>query len=367
VEPIASSGAGASIRAGALGPSELSSLLRDGRVLRAEVVSPQTDGTLLLSIARHMVPAESDLRLDPGAQLLVRVEEGRDGLVLQILAPPTESEEALVGALRARVGRQAPLGELLGELARILTTPRGAGTDGQGAPAWSVPLAALLRGPEPGGEGLRGWLAALGLGHEAGVGALATERPGRSRLEEPRGSLKGLLLAAEADLGRGPESHEGLRQAIARALTGLETEQLLHLARERGSDPAVLAFPVPDGEGWATARLRVPPRARDQGSGGAPSDGIGRVTLGVELSRLGPVRVDLVLGPSVLSARFLVTSEEVARSLRERLDELDARLGGGARRVDVRVRVGTPLEARRGFSPGDIRYLQDHPLMDVSG
>src|SRR5262249_37051580 len=53
VEPIASSGTGAVFRPTGGGTSEAAALLRDGRLLAAEVLARNADGTLLLAIGRH--------------------------------------------------------------------------------------------------------------------------------------------------------------------------------------------------------------------------------------------------------------------------------------------------------------------------
>ena len=86
VEPIASSGAGAVFRPSTAAASpELSTLLRDGRVLAAEVLAGGTDGTLLLALGKHAVPAETDLRFPVGTRFVVRVDEEAQGVVLRVL------------------------------------------------------------------------------------------------------------------------------------------------------------------------------------------------------------------------------------------------------------------------------------------
>src|SRR5262249_26039254 len=127
VEPIASSGSAAVFRpAGAVASGDASALLRDGRMLAAEVLSSAGDGTVLLAIGRHAIPAESELRLDPAARFLVRVEEGADGIVLRATDTPVDEEAALVSALRAVVGEDRPIGELLSELPASLRTASSA-------------------------------------------------------------------------------------------------------------------------------------------------------------------------------------------------------------------------------------------------
>lgn len=366
VEPIASSGLGATFRATAA--SDLNALLRDGRVLAAEVLSAEGDGALLLAIGRQTIPAESELRLDPGQRFLVRVEQGPEGTLLELLGGTAGPEDSLLTALRAGVGDGRPVGALLGELARAL---RGA-LAGEAPHAWRAlaeALAASLMVPEGDGAGLRNLLAGLGLSHESALSALLAGRAGRATLEALRGDLKALLLAAEAGFDDGRPDVGGLRGAIARALAGLEAEQLLNLARERAGEPSLLSLPFPDpsleGE-WATARLLVPAR-RERDDGRAEEDGPARVTVGLELSNLGALRADLTLTPERLSLRLLVTRGDVARRVVEGAQSLRRALADGRRAVELHVRVGTAAEVQAGLRPLDIRYLREHHLMSVDG
>ena len=365
MEPIASSGAGAVFRPTGSGASDVQALLRDGRVLKAEVLQHTAEGTVLLAIGRQTIPAETELRLDPGASFLVRVEESAQGIVLRALAPE-DGESALLRALRAVVGQGREFGPALGELGRML----GTGKAPELAPelrALALRLAEVLSGTPADGAGLRALLPALGFGHEAALATLLGARAARGTLDELRGNLKALLLRARAVLeGAGPE-RAPLRDSIERALASLEAEQLLNLAREKAGEPVVLSFPFPDGDGWATARLAVPPRGEREeaprGEGEAPF----RLSLGLELSNLGPLRADLTLARGVLSLRLLVTRADVVSRVERALAELRARLGGAGRAVDVQVRRATPAETALGLDPLDIRYLRERHLMNVAG
>ncbi len=364
MEPIASSGAGAVFRPTGGGNSEVHALLRDGRVLKAEVLQPSANGSVLLAIGRHVIPAETELRLDPGARFLVLVEQGTQGAVLRMLAPEGD-QSALLRALRGVVGEERPLGAVLGELESALRPAAGRAELAPELRALAQGLAQLA--PPAGDAGaLRSLLGALGFGHEAALAALLGGRVGRAALEELRGDLKGLLLRAHSALEDAGPAPSSLREAIARALTCLEAEQLLNLARERAGEPLLLSFPFPDGAGWSTARLAVP--ARREGEQQREADGTPfRLALGLELSNLGPLRADLTLTPSLLSVRLLVTRAEVARRIEGELAVLRARLGGGQRAVELRVRIATPAETELGLMPLDTRYLRDHNLMDVVG
>jgi hypothetical protein len=364
VEPIASSGAGAAFRPTTGAGTELSALLRDGRVLKAEVLSSSADGTVLLAIGRHTIPAESELRLDRGTRFLVRVEEGADGVVLRHLVPAEAQDGALLRALRGLVGEERPLGERLFELAEAV---RAALRRGELPPALRTlgeRIPGFVAAPGSDGAVLRALLASLGHGHEFALASLLGTRAGREALSRLRGDLKALLVRAQFALEGGGE-HGALREAVARALSSLEAEQLLNIARERAGEPLLYSFPIPAGGRWTSAHLLVPPRGeRRPEEGHEPPF---HLVLGLELSRLGPVRAELVLAPASLSVRILVTRASAARRIETELAGLRARLGDGRRALDLRVRRGTPAEVLQGLGPRDMRYLREHHLLNVAG
>jgi len=365
VEPIASSGAGAVFRPTG-GSSDVQALLRDGRVLKAEVLQHSADGTVLLAIGRQTIPAETELSLDPGASFLVRVEEGAQGIVLRWLAPEG-SDAALLRALRAVVGQGGRLGETLGELGRALREAAGGAELAPELRSLARGLAELLARPPGDASSLRALLPALGLGHEAALAALLEARRASAAPERLRADLKGLLLGAWTEVEDETAEHGALREAVARALTSLEAEQLLNLARARSGEALLLSFPFPDGERWTTARLSVPGREERQGGGREDESSPFRMTLGLELSNLGPLRADLTLTPSLLSVRVLVTRADVARRLEGELGGLRSRISDGRRALELSVRLGTAAEAELGLEPLDTRYLREHNLMDVVG
>lgn len=349
MEPIVSSGAAHVFRPSSSSP-ELNILLRDGRMLAAEVLSNPGDGTLMLSIGRHVVPADSDLRFEPGTTFLARVDEEPEGIVLRLLDDEGRQEPALLRALRGVVGEERPLGELFEALRAALALDE--------PPVTELARTLEARARLPGtGALLKAFLVGSGLAHEALLGALA-----RGRGPDPetlQGDLKALLLRALEGTPEGPT-----REAIRHALGGLEAEQLLNLARERMGEPLVLSLPVHDGRAWTTARFLVPPR---RGPRDSEDETPFRMAVGVDLSQLGPVRADLVLTPTSLVVRLLVTRGELVPQLAAQAEALRERMGDGKRRVLVHVREATPAEVRLGARPLDIRFLREHRLMNVSG
>jgi len=361
VEPIASSGAGAVFRASTAAASpELSTLLRDGRVLAAEVLAGGTDGTLLLALGKHAVPAETDLRFPVGTRFLVRVEEEAQGVVLRVLGESDAEESPLLRALRAVLADEHPIGERYRALAAALRSERSPLPPATETLAQGLPGRAVR--PDGGGAALRATLLSVGLAHEATLAAVLAGRLSREALERLRSEWKAALLRAWAELPDG-----ALRESVARVLSAIEAEQLLNVARERAGEPLVHSFPFPDGDGFTTARLQVPARDRrdSEEEAGAP-DGSCRIALGVELSALGPVRADLALTPDWLVVRLVVTRAEALALAERGLAALRARLGDGRRGLKLHVRQGTRAEATVG-DPMEIAFLRDHRLLSVSG
>jgi hypothetical protein len=357
MDPLASTNAASVVRpTAAVLAGDLASLLRDGRVLAGEVLASPGDGTVLLAIGRQQVPAQTALALEPESRHLFQVQETAAGIVLRVLGLGGE-ESALLVALRRVVGEGRPIGELLGRLAAVLEGSRDARLV-----ALLGALAAHVLEPGAGGEDLRRLLALSGLRYEPALAAALGRARAAEGLGELRADLKAQLLAALAelpDVAGGPE-----REAVARALAGLEAEQLLNLARRQAGEPWIWSLPVPDVEGWTTARLWVERREREAEDG---AEDAARVVVGATFSALGPVRADLFATRSSLVVRLLVTREAAAERLRAGIAELTSALDALHGGVQVFVGVGEPAEVALGERPLDIRYLRDHHLMDVSG
>ena len=366
-QPIAARAPGAPV-----GPLELSALLRDGRVLAGEVLQTMTGG-VLLGIGRQRVPAQTNLQLEPGHHFLFQVEHAAEGILLRILGQGGGEESDLLRLLRQVIGEDRPIGELLAEIAaRVRSSLAKPGGD-PGA------LRALLDALDghvfrPGGPGahgadgaaLRDLLGRAGLRYEALLLAAAARGAAPALLTALARDLKGELLRHWLDLPEG-----ALRDAVGRALAGLEAEQLLNLVRRQTGEPQVFGFPLPDGEGWTTAKLLVHPRRDREGGEGQDEDGadsgVHRLVLGVSFSRTGPVRADLVLTDRTLSARLTVTDAAVAERVRRDLRPLAESVSDGRRRVRLSVGLGTREDVEVGARPLDLQVFRDHPLMDVHG
>ncbi len=243
-------------------------------------------------------------------------------------------EEARRALLLAALERELP-----GLFAAL---PAGAGRPAPEAGASFV--RALLDGPT--GEAL---LASLGAAGSA-----------RAHAAEVASDLKGLLLAALERLPEGPA-----REAVARSLAGLESEQLLNLARRELGEGTHHVLPLLVGAEWRTLHVVHLPRRR--GGGAADGEPLERVDLHLELPNLGPLRAELGWRAGELAVRLSCATERVAALLRAGLESLEERLAsdGAQVRLVVAVVAEETLEPERSVL--DVGYLREHPLLDLRG
>lgn len=453
--------------------SELAALLSEGRVLSGKVLSALGQGSFLLGVEGYRIPAESELDLQPGQKLSMRVERSTGQTVLRVLSSELSAQPTLLAALRSVVGEDLPLGELLGRLAASL---RGAQAS-ESEHALLKDLEAHLFRPRAGTPDLAGLLRSSGYRYESALLSLtlgnsdleaifrsalsdlvaeltrgdpeararlsdssfqrvlanmasqlasgdassrelegllqrlredlarALGRPTRGAASDViaerlaqlggqglsatragsflrallvarealaegqldpalrsvlEGDLKGRLLRALSELPEGP-----VREAVARTVAGIEAEQLLNLARREFGEALHWSLPVPDHGRWATAHFLYQ-RGEGGGEGADPESGT-RLVVGVDFSRLGPVRADILSKAGRLTVKLSVAQAALAQRLRSDLGELSEMLGGEAQSVRLSVVESDPHEADVDDLAHDIRLLREQHLMDVSG
>ena len=172
--------------------------------------------------------------------------------------------------------------------------------------------------------------------------------------------LKAQLLGALAELPEG-----SVRDSVARALAGVESEQLLNLARREFQEGWHLSLPVPDGERWATAHLYY--ADPDDADGCLEGEEMQRMTVSVDFSQLGPLRAEIGVRHDLIALRLVVTRPEVVEELHRGLRTLTDQLELDGRKTRVAIALGRPEEADADSLGFDIRWLREHRLMDLRG
>ena len=350
----------------ARGPSdvqrtEFDALLRQGRIL-AGVVSEVSPSEALLKVGQYTFSAKSHPGLVAGQQLLLKATgvSSDGGVLLKILGGPAATESGLMRQLRAVLSADRPLGELLQQLGRKLA---GIGSAQKGATAgFSDQLAAHVLRPGATGAELMQLLLRGGLNYEALLLKASGQTDSGVDAKMLLLDLKAELLSQLSKLSEGPA-----RNAVARALSGLEAEQLLNVARQEAGEPLHWSFPVLDGDNWTTAHLLWSESHGDNESGEEGEGDVQRISLGINFSKTGPVRVDAWMRSDRLNLRVLVERESVAELIRASAGALTAVLEESDRTVHLVVGVASAEEVDIEARTMDIHYLREHHLMDVSG
>lgn len=367
------------------------------RALREALGYERPAGARIGGLLRALPPGGSELRtllaehvLAPGADgSALRALVERDGLslehVLASLARPPEAGLArrlaareLSVALLAGLAPEDSEPGLLALLERVLVSWRPRPGEERAAAALLRTLAARPDLPDRARGALRRLGAAAGgelaersrfalavLSGEAAEGeVLAYVRA--VLVARARADLKARLAASLASSDQGEDG-----PALAQALRSIEAEQLINLARRESEQGWQAGVPVPDGEGFATAVVRAPfcrvrrDGSRDEGPEADAEAPAGRISLEVDLSRLGPVRADLWLRSGELCLRVTCADETTALVLERELASARPELAPLAEVVRCTVAVDARAGSRSGAE--DLRWLADHPLMDLAG
>ena len=156
---------------------------------------------------------------------------------------------------------------------------------------------------------------------------------------------------------RNPEIEAALQRlktTVDQMLTDIDHQQRQVLSRAFGPDPEQLFSHWLHLQDEAQlSRLKIYHRKNRE----ADPDAAPRVTLLLDLDRLGEVRTDLFLSGAVLNLHFYVTREAVKASLDSHMGELTAKLEGGDGPVAVQVTV----------SPQKVAQLKSEPPLTAGG
>jgi len=345
--------------------ASVAAVLHEGRVVAGEVIQSQSGGSVLVAIGNLRVPARAQVALEPGQRFLATVESTGDVVVLRILSDAKASAVSpLLDALRAILPGERPIGATLSKLVGLLRS-LGAGERGAESRALLSQLAEHVFEPGSKGAQLTSLLQRSGSGLEAALLAAALRR-GAPDAGDVRADLKARLLLARAS-----SPHAALTEALSKALRSIESEQVLNLAREAGSEPRSVSVPFPDpgleGALWTTAWLTF--HGFDEGDdAGDEESGENdlRVRVDVELAKLGPLRADIGLRGGRLTARILTVDERARDLLRGALPSLLEALSSTGLEADASVGIAAAEELPGAEVVAGVRFLSEHHLLDES-
>ncbi|MEZ6017629.1 MAG: flagellar hook-length control protein FliK [Planctomycetota bacterium] len=320
-------------------------LLAAAAHLRAPDLEPRID-----ALAEHMLgalmPTESAARALPGAArseqaavLRAAVQEGLREVARMALKTDVGTE--VVGVGRAFLVQIAEL--FIERCDRALG--RGAAGAAGAAGVARLALTHALRARD------RGQLAAQLTAPVLGaLLALPKESPLRAALADCafaalNTGAADARIAALVEAALAPDA--AAPRALAQLVGALEAEASSNAARREQGEPAWWTLALRDGDAWTTAQLCEDPRA-----------GAARIALGLELSALDAVRVDLALVEGRLIVRLVAEEPTTAALLRASLEDLRSDLLDGAHDVLVAIAESVEAEgARVAPPPTDVDHL----------
>ena len=306
------------INFGELGPSILRSIFTpqesgaESRFSKGEIVQGQVIKTLgkegaLVRMRGLNMMAATEKRLNAGQSILVKVEQVSPKFVVSLLLNDTPMQEKTAAPLRLYLPSAMPISSLIAELESLLAAMEPSVLKGSGIELIMAELKKIFTRYSGDGKNI---FELLGFFHES---RLAGKKPSKN--------LKRSLLVIRQNLERlaakDPFSYREPLKQVARALQNLELRQLVNLAERQ--EIKSWQLPYWNGEKLLSARLYV---RRDLKKKKKLNSGTTRITLMLEMSRLGPIRMDLSMLEKKMEGQFYLSNSKSVKEVDERLPEL---------------------------------------------
>jgi hypothetical protein len=343
--------------------ANVAAALHEGRVVAGEVIQRLGGGSVLVAIGNLRVPARAQVALQPGQRFMATVETTGEVVVLRVHSGEKASGiSPLLDALRALLPSERPIGAVLSELIGLLKAPGGRERGGEPGGLLKQLTEHVFQPGSKGGE-LASLLQRSGLGLEAALlkAALGRGVTGSAAL--------GIDLKARLLMARAASPDAALKEALTKAIRSIQSEQVMGLAREAGSEPRCISLPFPDpgleGGAWTTAWLTFRDDREDERSLNQEEGGV-HLQVDLELTKLGQVRADLCLSARGVKVRVLVATERAQEVLKAALPSLEAGLSASGLEVDVRVGITPPEAIGSPEDAASVRFLREHHLLDES-
>lgn len=299
-----------------------------GEILRGRVIkSLGTDGALVRLRDINM-RASSAKPLLAGESLLVKVEQIKPQFIVSILSNDTPLQEKTAELLRLYLPSGLTIGRLFGKLEELIASlPRAALKGSNLAEVMAELKKTIMRYSGKSGNILK----LLGLSHEAGLAGKSSQK-----------NLKRALLLVQKNLEifliKNPSTYREAFKSITKMLQSIELQQLMNVDERR--ETKSFQLPYWNGDGLATAHLYV---QRDDGKK-AKAEKHGetfRLTLTLEMSRLGPLRADVIAFEERFDGTIHLSTDSAVREVEKYLPELSAVLEEQDCIANFRVQKGS--------------------------
>jgi len=307
------------INLGELGPSILRSIFSpqeagaESRFSKGEIVQGRViktlggDGALVRMRGMTML-ASTQTRLDAGQSILVKVEQVKPQFVVSLLLNDTPMQEKTAALLRLYLPSAMPISGVLAELETLLASLEPSALKGSGL---GLVMAELEKTFARYAGDAKNVFELLGFFHES---ELSRKKPSQNLKRSLLVIRKNLEAMAEKE----PFKYRETLNRVAKALQNIELRQLVNLVERQ----EVKSWQIPywNGENLSSARLYV--RREPAGKIRTVSESVTRITLILEMSRLGPMRIDLSAREKKMEGQFYLSNDIAVKEVEERLPEL---------------------------------------------
>jgi hypothetical protein len=315
--------------------------LKPGQILQGTAMSGNIDGRLSLQIGVTRLIAQTQLSVRPGQILTLQVVSTDKIPELRVLLPAT-LESLKAAALKSILPRQQPLPEVFKALTQIVQAP----------PRANIPpivreqaVALLNKLPSPSNAQFKPQLQRAlidsgllseakllrGLSQSGDMKLMLTRLIERivqllpeNRLLQANLDAKLLALQTQESTGTLPDSSVklliGLLKHLDGAVARIQTQQLASLPQEEGARQMwQFELPIRNGETFDLLHIRI---GREEWGKASEEETVWSLTLHMNLTELGPMRVQLRLQGEHLSTLIWTQQPDTNRLVRSRLSEL---------------------------------------------
>ena len=290
-----------------------------GEIVEGRIIRPIPPHHALIQIKGRQLLARTSVPLNPGNIAFFKVEQCSPQCILKLLEVRPGGQAAVEGLLKGGAFSGFPFKFLTDVLGPQMASLEKSGED---VPHVLRQMWGLLRGISLGShevvrpELLRSFVDGSGMSWEHKLSLLALS--GLQSSDQAKAiidqDLKGLALKLLAGGGAQGLSNE---EAIIRFADGLEQIQLLNVSGLEEKGRLFFVIPMQWHDGFAFAQLLIDLGKRQAGGAkGKDEDGVLKLSLFLEMSYLGPVRVDASVFKRQIRVSFLVSNREIEGLIR---------------------------------------------------
>jgi hypothetical protein len=342
--------------------------LQVGDQVNARVVATEAGGPPRIEIAGQPIAAEVPPGLPPGTLITLEVASTGPRPVLDIVAQAPPAGPALTALLRDSLPVTSAIGEPLANLQQTLQTATGPDVPPHLAQLREF-LQSTVPGPQPQPDQVARWARDSGQHFEARLTAAVKADVAAPLASAAGHDLKGLLLQAIAETRTTPSpAGQAALPALVAQLHQIEGQQATNALARLHDGPIQFQVPMWNGQALTTAALSIEPQGQGNGGGRGGRDNGHNVLFLLDLTALGPTRIDAQVSEHSVRAILYVAPGEASQQVQAGLAEFRQSLTAqGFREVLIGVRplAQIPPEKQERFQAMALGTAPSVSLVDT--